>query len=618
MSSEQPRSKAPSLIVIVQARLSSSRLPGKVLLPAGGKSLLGHLLERVARSVHRPKVVVATTTGAADDALVAEARRFGAESSRGSEADVLERFTVTLAEHPADVVVRLTADNPLLDPGELDRVIGEFLSRWNGPDEVDYVTNHADDGRIALGLSVEVFSAEALLRAAREAREPGDREHVTAYLYRMPGRFRVLRTPHPDPALSRFRLTVDTPEDFELVRTLLEQLGPNAAIGEIARFLDAHPEVVRLNAGVVQRGAEGQSELRRRRIAQRYLIGRADASESVGYGHVARLGALLEAWTEVGGRALLVARGIHGRLAARLAGAGVELEQPAGGTQDEEALRVLERARSVSAAAIAIDGYAFRADYHRTLARSFPLLAIDDLAEEPQIADVMLNQNLDFDRTRYGSLRARQRLLAGAPYVLLRRELRELAASPAGSPDSSRTPRLAVCFGGSDPRNLTWPVTEALLNAVPSAELDAIAGPGIGSERRAALLAHAEAAPRLHVHVDPPEIGVILGAASALITAAGVTAWEALFLGVPSILVTVADNQRVVAESVTARGAALDAGRAGADTPRRAAELALTLLRRPEDRAKLSAAGRSLIDGRGVWRAMDALLDAIDERTAHE
>src|SRR5690349_13231095 len=106
--------EVPRLLVVVQARLSSSRLPGKVLLEVAGRTLLGHLLTRLARSAYRPEVVVATTTHPADDRVEAEARRHGAGVFRGSEADVLSRFAGALREHPADVVVRLTADNPLL------------------------------------------------------------------------------------------------------------------------------------------------------------------------------------------------------------------------------------------------------------------------------------------------------------------------------------------------------------------------------------------------------------------------------------------------------------------------------------------------------------------------
>jgi spore coat polysaccharide biosynthesis predicted glycosyltransferase SpsG len=180
--------------------------------------------------------------------------------------------------------------------------------------------------------------------------------------------------------------------------------------------------------------------------------------------------------------------------------------------------------------------------------------------------------------------------------------------------EPGRAPRVAIGFGGSDPLGLTEPMLAALLEALPSAELDVMLGPGVASQRRERLLGSARSTPRANIHVDPAEIGSILLDADVLISAAGVTVWEALALGVPAVVVTVADNQRAVAEPVIARGAAIDGGWAGPDTARQTAQLARDLLGDAELRAKLSKAGRALIDGRGVWRAVDALLDTMDER----
>ncbi len=607
----------PSLLVIVQARLSSSRLPGKVLLELAGRSLLGHLLTRVQRSTFAHRLLVATTTQPADERVAAEARRFGALVVRGSESDVLSRFASALAAHPAQVVVRLTADNPLLDPGELDRVIGEFLARRGGPGEVDYATNHTlDGGRPPLGLDVEVCSAQALERAAREASEPGDREHVMPYLYRVPGRFRVLRTAYPQPERLRHRLTVDTPEDLQLLRALFGALGPDPSIAEVTRYLDGHPELAALNAGVVQRGAESEHALRCRRVAGRWLLGRADASAATGYGHAVRIATLLEAWTELGGRALFVGRGLQGSLAARLSAANVQLEAPEAATTQAELVALLERARAQPAAALAIDGYGFTPDYHRALAERLPLLALDDLAAQPAVADLIVNQNLGFAAARYGALQPGQRVLAGAPYVLLRRGLRQLLGARGSAAPGGERKVVAVALGGSDPLGKSEPLAAALLVALPEVEVSLIVGPGVPAERRQRLRELAARGARLQLVEDPPELGECLLRAELLLCAAGVTAWEALALGVPVVLLKVADNQRVVAEPLLAHGAALDAGWADEGAPARAAELSARLLASPSSREQLVSAGRGLIDGRGVWRVIDALLDLLDRKAA--
>jgi spore coat polysaccharide biosynthesis protein SpsF len=197
---------------------------------------------------------VATTDRPEDDAIAAEAARLGVPVFRGSEDDVLDRFRGAARASDAGVIVRITADCPLLDPAEVDRVVGAFL---RASPELDYAANMAaGDRRVPLGLSVEVLSRAALERAWLEGTAPHHREHVTPYLYEAPGRFRA-RVLHPDgPDRSALRLTVDTPEDLAVVTAVLEAVDgePDGTSLEAAvRFLDAHPEIRGLNADVRQR-----------------------------------------------------------------------------------------------------------------------------------------------------------------------------------------------------------------------------------------------------------------------------------------------------------------------------------------------------------------------------
>ncbi len=245
---------SPRIVCISQARMTSSRLPGKVLMPAAGKPLLAHHLERLARCRRVDAVVLATTGNAADDPVADLARRMGAGVFRGSEDDVLGRFAGAAAAAGAEVVVRVTADCPLIDPALIDRVVERFLA---GRDEAPPVAYAAiDTNRFPRGLDAEVVARGALDAAAAEAADPAEREHVTPFIYRRPERFRMAPALAPDGPLPPYRLCVDVPDDYELVRRVLEALPPGeAGFGwqECCNLLFHHPDWTAINRDVAQR-----------------------------------------------------------------------------------------------------------------------------------------------------------------------------------------------------------------------------------------------------------------------------------------------------------------------------------------------------------------------------
>jgi spore coat polysaccharide biosynthesis protein SpsF len=200
-------------VAIVQARMGSSRLPGKVLVDLDGQSMLGRVVERVARSRRIDDIVIATSTAMIDDAVAREAHRVQAHVHRGSEHDVLHRYLGAALAYEADVIVRMTADCPLLDPSVIDQVIDAL-----GP--CDYVSNtHVRS--FPRGLDVEVLHRDTLERIGRLGTSPAAREHVTAFVMERPELFvtRQVVAPVDD---SDLRWTVDTPDDLALVRALYE------------------------------------------------------------------------------------------------------------------------------------------------------------------------------------------------------------------------------------------------------------------------------------------------------------------------------------------------------------------------------------------------------------
>jgi len=246
------------VFAVIQVRLGSTRLPGKALADIAGRPMLAHVVERAAAIPGVDGVVLATTTLARDDRLADWARTAGLPCVRGSEDDVLDRFHDVLARHPADAVVRVTPDCPLLDPEVSGRVVAEWRRR---PHELDYASN-VHPPTFPDGLDTEVVAREALERAWREARQPSDREHVTPFVWRQPDRFRLAGVCHADD-LSALRWTVDTAADLDFARAVYAHLAPAGAprggplfgMDAVLALLAARPELARLNAG--QRRNEG-------------------------------------------------------------------------------------------------------------------------------------------------------------------------------------------------------------------------------------------------------------------------------------------------------------------------------------------------------------------------
>lgn len=242
--------------VIIQARMGSSRLPGKVLSLVCGKSLLAHLVERL-QTQPVGEIVVATTVADGDLAIVNECAHLGVQVVRGSEDDVLARYLYAAEVVKAERIVRITADCPLLEPALIPAMLEQLQA-----EKLDYLTNSPEEG-LPLGQSVEVFTRQALELAGKMATERYQREHVTPYLYEDPTRCRSAQIGWPAAMertwpkdLSHHRWTVDTAEDLDLVTRILEALyrpGELFGIQDVVDLLAAHPAWMAINADVRQK-----------------------------------------------------------------------------------------------------------------------------------------------------------------------------------------------------------------------------------------------------------------------------------------------------------------------------------------------------------------------------
>lgn len=238
-------------VIIVQARMGSKRLPGKVLKPVLQKPLIAYLLERLKRCLQVDKIVLATSVDSQNHLLEPICKQFDIPIYYGSEEDVLGRYEEVSNKVGADIIIRISGDCPLIDPAIIDKVINYYLDHCN---TFDYVSNTLQR-TYARGMDVEVFSAKALHETAIEAKRPFEREHVTPYIYQHPEKFK-LGSIEDTQNKSDLRLTVDTHDDLLLIEKIIEDLYPknkNFTYSDILNVLKQNPAWKEINRHIIQK-----------------------------------------------------------------------------------------------------------------------------------------------------------------------------------------------------------------------------------------------------------------------------------------------------------------------------------------------------------------------------
>ena len=237
-------------VIISQARMTSKRLPGKVLKMVAGKSLLEYQIERLKKSIQSDEIVIATTKNETDLPIVELCEQMKVSFFRGSEDDVLSRYYEAAKEFEADLVVRVTSDCPLIDPMVIDSVINFFLGEYP---VYDYVSN-TKKRTFPRGMDTEVISFQTLRETFNEATAESDREHVTPYIKRHSDRYNLGDLSYHENQSSH-RWTVDTEEDFELVSKIINALYPvkvDFTLKEILDLIEKNPEWSKINAHIEQ------------------------------------------------------------------------------------------------------------------------------------------------------------------------------------------------------------------------------------------------------------------------------------------------------------------------------------------------------------------------------
>lgn len=238
------------VLAIIQARMGSTRLPGKVLKDIGGRTMLERVVDRTQRAKLLDGIVVATTTEPADHVIEALCQTQNLPCFRGSQDDCLDRYFHAASKHDAGTVVRITADCPLIDPGVVDLVLQEFIDRQP---QVDYVSNVFPLRTFPRGLDTEVTRFDVLERAWREDKNPIWREHVTTYIHRNPNIFRIHGVTN-DIDYSHMRWTVDTAEDLTFVQRIYGHFQHDQfSWMDVVHILEKNPQWLDINRHVEQK-----------------------------------------------------------------------------------------------------------------------------------------------------------------------------------------------------------------------------------------------------------------------------------------------------------------------------------------------------------------------------
>lgn len=245
--------RTPKIVAVIEARYNSSRLPGKVLMPILGQPMLVRIIQRLKLARTLDDIVVATTDSPLDDSVVEAMNYMGAHTFRGSEEDVLDRVVKAAQSVDADIIVEITGDCPLVDPGLVDKLVGDFLV--GGADFVSNILPHTTPR----GTDVRVFRTTDLAEINRTSTDPADHEHVSLHFWEHLDRYtcRNVEMDLPE-VVAEIRLTVDTEEDLALARAIYEGLYPSNpafSLVDVLDYLNANPALLELNRHVVQKEA---------------------------------------------------------------------------------------------------------------------------------------------------------------------------------------------------------------------------------------------------------------------------------------------------------------------------------------------------------------------------
>jgi spore coat polysaccharide biosynthesis protein SpsF len=583
------------IVAIIQARMGSTRLPGKVLKPIAGRPLLWHIVTRLKKSRLIEDVAVATTTNARDDAIVSFCETQDVPVVRGPEDDVLARFARAAEVLDADIIVRVSSDAPFVDADFIDHLVASMIEQSG-----DYVL--LEEGAITAHEGVDPFTRRALDRLMMDARnDPVAREHVTGYFKLHPGFVKIAKAA-PFPALARAgaRLTVDTPDDLAFVETVharMEAKAGEATLADLLALLEREPQLRSLNAHVKQKPLETAGGL-----ALIYCNG----GGPFGYGHVKRMTTLA--------RALRDRNGIGAVFAVA-------------GTGD-----ALEPIRRAGFEAISLPHYEFAA-LSKLIETRAPQLLIFDCREgptgaelamlKPRVASVVTIDDADerrlvADRAYYPPVPQAEMLdwtdssctpRIGWEWSLLGLTHTNGKPRPAGARQT-----LLVTMGGSDPSGLTLRCAAALSKLDPAVRVRFVIGPGLADKGVARAVA--KLSPNFETIEGASDLATEFASADVALAAFGVTAYELAAFGVPALYLALTEDHALSASAFEKAGMGVSLGVAENITDTAIVRAVRRLLADTGRRREMRASGLLTLDGEGAARVAADIAELVANNRA--
>lgn len=579
------------IVAVIQARMGSTRLPGKVLRPIAGKPLIWHIVHRLKKSKLIQEVVIATSVNPLDDALVEFGTAHGVAVIRGPEDDVLARFARAAEVTDADVIVRVNADAPFLDADFIDHLLTAMIEQGG-----DYVL--LEENAETAHCGVDPFTRRALDKLMLVAREdPVAREHVTGYFKQHPDFVPIARAkPYPKLARSGMRLTVDTSDDLvfaEAVHARLEAKAGEASLADLLLLLDREPALRNLNAHVHQKELSERGGL---------ALIRCDGGGKYGFGHVKRMIALARALRDREGIGSVFAVNGSEEALVPIVKAGFEARLLDGPSADLSKLRC--------------DPDILIADCREGCTREeierLPITlkaVVDDGSERRLAADLAYYPPVpQVAKLDWSGSRCEKRV--GWEWALL-----GPMQAPARPPSHSPCPTLLVTMGGADPLNLTERCAHALKRLDPVFRARFVIGPGFKDKERMAR-SIVRLSPNFETVEGADSLTTEFASCDVALTAFGVTAYELAACGVPAIYIGISDDHSLSASAFEEAGMGQSLGTADRCSDKAIAQSVWSLLNNSARRRDMRAAGLMTVDGLGAGRIAADLAAALAARRA--